>query len=64
MDIANGMERTTYYGQEDEYVPYYGDLQRRHIYSEETEDEEVILYVARYNEETGETTYDIYDEIG
>ena len=62
-DIRNNMESaTTYYGQQDEFVPYYGDLQKRHIYGEEDE-HEVILYVANYNEETGETTYDIYDEL-
>lgn len=64
-DIMNNMEsETTYYGQQDEYVPYYGDLQRRHIYGDEEDEHEVVLYVAKYNEETDETTYDIYDELG
>ena len=64
-DIESNMaSATTYYGQQDEFVPYYGDLQRRHIYGEEENEHEVILYVAKYNEETGETIYDIYDELG
>lgn len=62
-DIKNRMEGTTYYGQQDEYVPYYGNLQRRHIYCEETDEEEVILYEEKYDEEKGEVLYDIYDEI-
>ena len=64
-DIADNMESAnTYYGQQDEFVPYYGDLQRRHIYGEEENEHEVVLYIAKYNEETDETTYDIYDELG
>lgn len=55
---------TTYFGQQDEYVPYYGKLQRRHIYGDEKDEHEVVLYVANWNEETRETTYDIYDELG
>lgn len=63
-DIQDNMESTTtYYGQQDEFVPYYGDLQRRHIYGDEKEEHEVVLYVAKYDEATGETAYDIYDEL-
>lgn len=64
-NIVDNMESaTTYYGQQNEFVPYYGDLQRRHIYGEEENEHEVVLYVANYDEETGKTTYDVYDELG
>lgn len=61
--IANMESATTYYGQQDEYVPYYGDLQRRHIYGEEENEHKVVLYVRNYNEQTDTITYDIFDEI-
>lgn len=64
-DIENNMEsETTYFGQIDEHVAYSESLQRRHIYGDENDEHEIVLYVANYNEETGETTYDIYDELG
>ena len=61
--IANMESATTYFGQEDEYVPYYDDLQRRHIYGGEENEHEVVLYIRNYNEQTDTITYDIFDEI-
>lgn len=61
--IANMESATTYFGQEDEYVPYYDDLQRRHIYGEEENEHEVVLYIRNYSEQTDTITYDIFDEI-
>ena len=63
-DICSNMESaTTFYGQIDETVPYYGELKRRHIYGEENDEHESVLYVQNYDEETGNITYDIYDTI-
>ncbi len=53
---------TTYFGQMDEDVPYY-NLKRKHLYGDEQEEHEVILYDTEYNEKTDETTYLIYDTI-
>lgn len=63
--VADRMEsETTYYGQIDEHVAYSESLQRRHIYGDEKDEHEVVLYEQKYDEETGTVSYDIYDELG
>lgn len=63
-DVKTRMEsETCYYGQQDEYVPHYGDIQRRHIYGDEKEEHEVVLYEQHWDGDKNEATYDIYDTI-
>lgn len=63
LDKLNELEsETTYFGQVDDDVPYY-NLKRRHLYGDENEKHEVILYNTEWNEETNEVTYFIYDSL-
>ncbi len=62
-DIETRMEsETTYWGQMDEHIPYYEDLKAKHIYGKEKEEHEVVYYIVNYNEETGDITYDIFEQ--
>ena len=53
---------TTYFGQVDEDVPRY-NLKRKHLYGDENEEHEVVLYDTEYDEATSKTTYLIYNTI-
>ena len=53
---------TTYIGTEDESVPYTEDLKVKYIYGDENNEQEAVLYVEKYDEETNEITYDIYKD--
>lgn len=61
-NIMDNMEsETVYTGQQDDYVPYYGELQRKHIYGDEKDEHEVVLYIQKYDEKNDKITYDIYE---
>jgi len=61
--ITNNMEsETCYFGQIDEDVPFY-DIKRRHIYGDEKNEHEVVLYDTEYDDENDTVIYLIYDTI-
>lgn len=62
-DVRNRMEsETTYFGQMDETVAYSGDLKVKHIYGDENDEHESVLYEEKYNEENDTLTYDIWED--
>ena len=63
IDKSNELEGSTYFGQIDKEIAFSGEVKVRRIYSEDNDEVLEILYTIEYNEETGETTYTIYDEI-
>lgn len=61
--IRNNMEsKTTYYGQMDESVAFSKSLKRKHVYGDEKDEHEVVFYEEKYDENTGNITYDIWEE--
>ena len=46
----------------DESVAFSESLKRKHVYGDEKDEHEVVFYEEKYDENTGNITYDIWEE--
>lgn len=61
-DVETNMESTTtYWGQNDEVVPFSDDLRRKYIYGEEENEEIAIYYTIELDEEHDQIFYNIWE---